>query len=272
MNRVAAHNWRGPAPWMALVVLVFLALPSLIVVPLSFSDDTMMRFPPKAWSLRWYCEFFASEAWRAAMLRSLFAAAGATVLATVIGVTAALALRHGTGAWRQAARLLILAPILVPGVLFGIGVLFMYARLGLNNTLGGLVLVHAAIGLPFVVVLVEAGVVQLDSTLETAASSLGASPIHVLRTVTLPLLRPSILSAALFAFLASFDEISVAYFISSGEYATLPRRMFSALRDSIDPTIAAVSSLLIMVTTVLIVLSFLFGAGAQPGETSRKRR
>jgi putative spermidine/putrescine transport system permease protein len=144
--------------------------------------------------------------------------------------------------------------------------LFLYAQLRLNNTLLGPVLAHAAVALPFVTVLMEAGTAQLDRSLEVTAASLGASPLRVLATVTLPLLRPSILSAALFAFLASFDEIALAYFISSGfissgDYATLPRRMFSALRDSIDPTIAVVSSLLIVITSALIMLTFVAGMG-----------
>ena len=140
--------------------------------------------------------------------------------------------------------------------------------LGLNNTLLGLVLAHAAVALPFVTVLMEAGIAQLDRSLEIAAASLGAPPLRVLLTVTLPMLRPSILSTALFAFLASFDEIAIAYFISSGDYATLPRRMFSALRDSIDPTIAVVSSLLIVITSALITLSFLVGVGQRRAQQS----
>jgi putative spermidine/putrescine transport system permease protein len=267
-----AVAWGNPTVWIACIVLVFLSTPSLIVLPLSFSDDTVLRFPPQAWSSRWYGAFFASVEWRAAAIRSLLVAIATTLLATPTGIAAALALRGRAGGWATAARILMLSPILVPGVLFGIAVLFLYAQLGLNNTLLGLVLAHAAVALPFVIVLVEAGITQLDHSLEVAAASLGARPLRVLLTVTLPMLRPSILSAALFAFLASFDEIAIAYFISSGDYATLPRRMFSALRDSIDPTIAVVSSLLIIVTSALILLSFLIGMGQRRSQQEGVRR
>jgi putative spermidine/putrescine transport system permease protein len=268
-DRADRVEWRNPTVWAACVVLVFLSVPSLIVLPLSFSDDTVLRFPPETWSTRWYGAFFASPEWRAAAIRSLLVAVATTLLAMPAGIATALALRDRGGVWVNAVRISVLSPIFVPGVLFGIAVLFLYAQLGLNNTLLGLVLAHAALALPFVIVLMEAGIAQLDRSLEVAAASLGAPPLRVLLTVTLPMLRPSILSAALFAFLASFDEIAIAYFISSGDYATLPRRMFSALRDSIDPTIAVVSSLLIVITSALITLSFLVGMGQrraqQPG-------
>ena len=258
-------RWCNPMVWAALLVLAFLSVPSLIVLPLSFSDDTVLRFPPQAWSSRWYVAFFASMEWRAAATRSLLVATATTLVAMPVGVATALALRNGSGGWENVVRIAVLSPIFVPGVLFGVAVLFLYAQLRLNNTLLGLVLAHSALALPFVTVLMEAGAAQLDRSLEVAAASLGASPLRVIATVTLPLLRPSILSAALFAFLASFDEIALAYFISSGEYATLPRLMFSALRDSIDPTIAVVSSLLIVITSALIMLTFVMGAGQRRG-------
>jgi putative spermidine/putrescine transport system permease protein len=264
-KRADGVGWRNPAVWVALVVLVFLSAPSLIVLPLSFSDDTVLRFPPQAWSSRWYAAFFASPEWREATTRSLMVATATTLVAMPIGVATALVLRNRSGRWENVVRIAVLSPIFVPGVLFGVAVLFLYAQLRLNNTLLGLILAHAAVALPFVTVLMEAGAAQLDRSLEVAAASLGASPLRVLTTVTLPLLRASILSAALFAFLASFDEIALAYFISSGDYATLPRRMFSALRDSIDPTIAVVSSLLIVITSALIMLTFVVGVGERRG-------
>jgi putative spermidine/putrescine transport system permease protein len=226
----------------------------------------VLRFPPQAWSSQWYGAFFASMEWRTAAIRSLLVAIATTLVAMPVGVATALALRDRSDGWVNAVRIAVLSPIFVPGVLFGIAVLFLYAQLGLNNALLGLVLAHSAVALPFVTVLMEAGIAQLDRSLEVAAASLGAPPLRVLMTVTLPMLRSSILSAALFAFLASFDEIAIAYFISSGDYATLPRRMFSALRDSIDPTIAVVSSLLIVITSAVIMLSFLIGMGQRRGQ------
>ena len=164
-------GWRNPAVWAALLVLVFLSAPSLIVLPLSFSDDTVLRFPPQAWSSRWYAAFFASTEWREAATRSLLVATATTLVAMPVGVATALALRNRSGGWENMVRIAVLSPIFVPGVLFGVAVLFLYAQLRLNNTLLGLVLAHAAVALPFVTVLMEAGAAQLDRSLEVAAAS-----------------------------------------------------------------------------------------------------
>jgi putative spermidine/putrescine transport system permease protein len=242
---------------LAAIVLIFLTLPSLIVIPLSFSGDANLKFPPDAWSVDWYVNIFSSANWRAAAIRSATVAIGTLLIATPVGLAATLAIRDLTGAWADLIRVLILLPLFVPGVLVGIGVLFLFAWLGLNNTALGLMLAHSAVALPFVVVTIAAGLTQVDRGLEIAAQSLGASPRRVLLTITLPALRTSIATAALFAFLASFDEISIAFFVSSGDSSTLPRRMFSALRDSFDPSIAAISTLLIALTTSIIATSWL---------------
>ncbi len=247
----------GAAPWLAAPVLVFLTLPTLIVIPLSFSASADLRFPPAAWSLDWYATVFASADWRAAATRSLAAALGTLLIATPAGVAATLAVRNAGRGWADAVRVILLMPLFVPGVLVGIGVLFLFAWLGLNNTFAGLVLAHSAVAMPFVVVTVAAGLTRVDHGVEMAAASLGAPPLRVLLTVTLPALRTSVATAALFAFLASFDEISIAFFISSGDHSTLPRRMFSALRDSFDPSIAAISTLLILLTSLIIAASWL---------------
>jgi putative spermidine/putrescine transport system permease protein len=246
-----------PASWLAAPVLIFLSLPTLVVIPLSFSGTANLRFPPLTWSLDWYAALFSSPEWRAAAFRSSAAAAATLLVATPIGVAATLAIRNSKGYWSDAVRVIALLPLFVPGILVGVGTLFLFAPLGLNNTFVGLVLAHSAVALPFVFITVSAGLAQVDQSLEMAAQSLGAPPFRVLMTVTLPALRTSVTIAALFAFLASFDEISIAFFISSGDNATLPRRMFSALRDSFDPTIAAISSLLIVLTSTVIALGLL---------------
>jgi putative spermidine/putrescine transport system permease protein len=261
------RGFPGPAVWMAVPILIFLMLPSLIVIPLSFAGDADLRFPPRTWSLDWYATIFASPDWRAASLRSATVAIGALLVATPIGLAATLALRSLKGVWADVIRTFILMPLFVPGVLMGVGVLFLFAWLGLNNTFAGLVLAHSAVALPFVVVTVSAGLAQIDQSLEIAAQSLGAPPLRVLLTVTLPALRASIATAALFAFLASFDEISIAFFISSGDNSTLPRRMFSALRDSFDPSIAAISTLLILLTSTIVASSWLLERAARRPRT-----
>jgi putative spermidine/putrescine transport system permease protein len=255
-----------PAAWLSMPVLLFLLLPILVVIPLSLSATPSLRFPPSDWSLRWYRALLASPDWQAATLRSAAAGVCAMAIATPAGIAVALVLRTTTQAWANIVRVWVLLPLLVPSVLLGIGVLFLYARLGLNNSFIGLVLAHATLALPFVVVTVEAGLTQLDPALALAARSLGAGYVTMLATVTLPLIRGSLTAAALFAFLTSFDEISVAFFISSGDASTLPRRMFGGLRDSFDPTIAAISTLLILLTTSVIGLAVLLGRrGATQG-------
>jgi putative spermidine/putrescine transport system permease protein len=263
----ARKTWRpplSPAGWLSLPVLLFLLLPILVVVPMSLTATPSLRFPPSDWSLRWYGELLASPDWRAATLRSAAAGLCAALIAAPTGIAVALVLRTAANTWATLIRVWVLLPLLVPSVLLGIGVLFLYARLGLNNSFAGLVLAHAALALPFVVVTVEAGLMQLDPALALAARSLGAGYMTMLATVTLPLIRGSVTAAALFAFLTSFDEISIAFFISSGDASTLPRRMFGGLRDSFDPTIAAISTLLILLTTTVIGAALLFdrrGAG-----------
>lgn len=247
----------APVAWLVAPILVFLLLPTLIVVPLSFAGTASLRFPPSSWSGQWYGHLISSPEWRAAIARSATAGVCTTLLATPAGVATALAMRTMPARWLNAVRMGVLLPLLVPSILLGIGVLFLYSRLGLNNTIVGLVLAHAVLALPFVVLTVEAGLSQIDAALEKAARSLGAGVFTTLTTVTLPLIRGSLSAAALFAFLTSFDEISVAFFISSGDASTLPRRMFGGLRDSFDPTIAAISSLLIVLTTLLITLALL---------------
>lgn len=235
------------------LVLVFLVLPVVIVVPLSFSASTLLEFPPRAWSLRWYRTLFGSVEWRDAAWLSLKVAVLTTAAATPIGVAAAYGLHLLRGRWVAALRLLTLTPLLVPSILTAVGVFYAYAKLGLNNTLFGIVLAHTMLALPFVVVSVGAGLRSYDMTQEHVARSLGASWPRAFWSVTLPQVRISVLTGALLAFLASFDEVIVSFFISGGEMSTLPRRMFSALRDQIEPTIAAISTILVALSVVAVL-------------------
>ena len=168
-----------------------------------------------------------------------------TIVATPVGTAAAYGLHVGGFRLSGVLRLLVLAPLLVPVILTAIGIFYLYARLGLNNTLVGLVLAHTMLALPFVVLSVAAGLRSYDMAQERVARSLGAHWFRAFRSVTLPQIRLPVLSGALLAFIASFDEVIVAFFISGGEMATLPRKMFSALRDQIEPTIAAISTILV---------------------------
>lgn len=236
------------------LVIAFLVLPVLIVIPISFSDSTLLEFPPRAYSLRWYRALFGSLEWRDAAWVSVKVAVLTMAVATPVGTAAAYGLHVGGFRLAGVLRMLVLAPLLVPVILIAVGVFYVYALLGLNNTLVGLVLAHSMLALPFVVVSVGAGLRSYDMTQERVARSLGASWFRAFRSITLPQIRLSVLSGALLAFISSFDEVIVAFFISGGEMSTLPRRMFNALRDQIDPTIAAISTVLVVLSVVAVAL------------------
>jgi putative spermidine/putrescine transport system permease protein len=239
--------------WGALVI-AFLVLPVLIVIPLSFSDSTLLEFPPRTYSLRWYKVLLHSLEWRDAAWMSVKVAVLTMLIATPIGTAAAYGLHVGGFRLAGVLRMLALAPLLVPVILTAVGIFYVYALLGLNNTLVGLVLAHTMLALPFVVVSVGAGLRSYDMTQERVARSLGASRLRAFRSITLPQLRLPVLSGALLAFITSFDEVIVAFFISGGEMSTLPRRMFNALRDQIEPTIAAISTILVVLSVITVAV------------------
>lgn len=264
----------GPIPvphthrlWLyALVaaVLVFLMLPVLIVIPISFSDSQFLQFPPEHWSLRWYANFFGSEAWLSAARVSFTAAFLTVLIATPLGTLAAYTLHVSGVRWVKALIAILLLPQMVPVILIGIGVFYLYIYLGMVNTLAGIVLAHTLLAIPFVVVTVLSGLKGYDLSQERVARSLGASWPKAFVTVTLPQIRRSVLTGAFFAFITSLDEVVIGLFIAGGENTVLTRKMFLALRDQIDPTIAAISSLLILISAVLLVaVTWLSGGKAR---------
>ncbi len=236
----------GPA------ILAFLALPTFVVVPISFSAAKYLSFPPPGWSLQWYERYFGSPEWTTATLRSFQVALLTMAAATALGTAVALALRRQFRG-KQLVNLALIAPLVVPVIITSIAIYGLYSRLRLVGTLLGLVMAHTVVALPFVVVVVAATLRGLDPNLELAAQNLGANRWHTFRLVTLPLIRPGIISAALLAFIASFDEVVIAIFISGARAPTLPKQMWDGIRTEIDPTIAAVSSLLIAVTTLVML-------------------
>jgi len=237
-----------------LATLVFLAAPLAVVVPISFSAAKYLTFPPPGWSLQWYERYFGSREWMSATGRSFEVALLTMVAATVVGTAAALALRRPFRG-RALVRLIVLAPLVVPVIIVAIAVYGLYARLKMVGTLHGLVLAHTVLALPFVVVVVSATLHGFDETLELAAQNLGANRWQTFRLVTLPLIRPGVVSGGLLAFVTSFDEVVVAIFVSGTQAATLPKQMWDGIRTEIDPTVAAVSSLLIGVTGAVVGLS-----------------
>ncbi len=239
--------------WLYLLtglVLFYLVAPTLIVLPMSFSGSNSLQFPPQEFSWRWYETFFGKSEWQDASLVSLQVALGTMLLATPAGVAAAYGLHLGRFRFAPLLYGSMLASLMVPVILIAIGLFFLYARLDMVNTVGGLILADTLLAIPFVLVTVSAGLKTYDMSQELVARSLGAGRLKAFLTVTLPQIRPSVIAGAFFAFIVAFDEVVIALFLSNGEGATLTKRMFSTLRDEVDPTIAAISSLLIVVTTV----------------------
>ena len=237
------------------LILLFLAFPIVVVVVVSFSSATYLTFPPPAFGLHWYEAYFSSEDWLRPTWLSIWVAAVVVVLSTLLGTLAALGITRLPMALRVAAAGLVLSPLIVPGIVVAIGIYYAYSRYGLVGSPVGLILAHTCLSVPFVVTSVSASLAGIDPRLEQAALSLGATPRATFFQVTLPLIRPGVLVGALFAFIHSFDELIVALFISGSGAVTLPRRMWDDLRFQIDPTIAAVSTLTIVLTVLLMALA-----------------
>jgi putative spermidine/putrescine transport system permease protein len=244
---------------VAVLVMVFLVVPTVIVVPMSFSGSQYLQFPPSEWSLRWYHEYFGSPAWRSATATSLQAGFFTMLVATPCGTLAAYGLYVSGIRFANALFILLVTPIMVPLILVAIGVFYLYVQIKLVNTLTGLVLAHSILAIPLVLIIVSSALKSYDMNQERVARSLGATRVRAFLVITLPQIRFSIISAALIAFLTSFDEVIIAMFVSGGDHSTLTRNMFNALRDQIDPTIAAISTIMIIISTTLLVLAQVFG-------------
>jgi putative spermidine/putrescine transport system permease protein len=248
------------------LIFAFLVVPCVLIVPMSFSASSYLEFPPRAWSLRWYREFFSSEEWMDALALSLKVSTLAMAIATPLGTAAAYGLARLPVA-KQWLRMSFMLPMIVPNILVAIGVFFVFAKLGLNNTLFGLALVDTMLALPFVLVTVTSGLQSFDTNQELAARSLGASRLVAFITVTAPQIKMSIIAGALFAFVTAFDEVVIALFISSGGSSTLTRRMFANIRDQVDPLVAAVSSVLVVASIVILVCVQLVKRPARAGSS-----
>jgi len=244
---------------LAGAVLAFLVVPTLIVVPMSFSASQYLEFPPRQWSLRWYENYFSSAAWMDATVTSFKAAAWTALLATPLGTLAAYGLSASRLRAARALQVMLITPMIVPVILIAVAVFYVYVKVKLNNSLAGLVLAHTMLAVPIVMIVVASALRSFDMNQEMVARSLGASRPRAFLTVTLPQIRFAVVSAAVLSFLTSFDEVILALFVSGGANSTLTRQMFLALRDQIDPTIAAISSIMILVTTLMFVASQIFG-------------
>jgi putative spermidine/putrescine transport system permease protein len=236
------------------LVLLFLVVPILIIIPMSFGSALSLEFPPRSLSLQWYFKYFTSPAWLRATGISFEVALGTTVLATVLGTLAAFGLVRGRFAGRNVLYALILSPLIIPGIVIAVAVYLVFVRVGLVGSPLGLVLAHTVLALPLVVVNVSATLKGFDESIERAAMSLGASPIRAFWHVTFPSIRPGIIAGAMFAFMTSFDEVIIAIFLSGRTATTLPKRMWDSVLLETDPTIAAISTMLILLTMLVLVV------------------
>lgn len=253
------------------LIFFFLIAPILIIIPLSFNatdfftfTPEMLRLQPEGYSLKHYQDFFTNGDWQNAMRNSLKIAPVATLIAVVLGTIAAIGLSQSHVPFRRAIMATLISPMIVPLIISATGMYFFYARLGnyMVDSLGmnagiveyiKIVLAHAALGIPFVIITVTATLVGFDRSLTRAAASMGAGPVRTFFKVQMPLIIPGVISGALFAFITSFDEVVVVMFVGSAKNKTLPWQMFTGLREQISPTILAVATILVVLSVMLLV-------------------
>jgi putative spermidine/putrescine transport system permease protein len=257
-------DWRrlesGAAKAYAIGVLAFLIAPLIVIVPLSFNAEPyftftskMLSLSPDGFSLRWYQDIVDNPQWLEAIGNSLIIAIASTILATVLGTLAAVGLARSNMPFRDFFMALLISPLVVPIVIAAAGMYFFYSSIGLAQTHLGIILAHTALGVPFVVITMTATLSGFDRNVIKAAASLGADPLTAFFRVTLPLVAPGMISGALLAFAASFDEVVTVLFLGGPEQRTVPRQMWSGIREQISPTILAVATLLIIFSSLLLL-------------------
>lgn len=236
------------------LALVFLVAPFVVLLPNAFSSGNYLQFPPPGYSLRWFENFFADDFWTRPAVTSVRVATAAAIIATVTGTAAAIALDRWEFRGRNALLTLLLMPLVVPFVITGIAAYTLFVSLNLYGSSGALIVAHALVGMPYVVLSVAAALHQQDPRLRHAARSLGAGPWRVFSEVTLPLALPGVLGGFVLAFVISFDDVVIATFLAGIRTTTLPLRMFHAVEQELNPTVASVSALLIAFAAVVAIL------------------
>ena len=236
---------------LAVATLLFIFLPVAIVVPMSFSSATTLEFPPPGVSLRWYASFYSDARWMQALRTSIAVALVSSVAALVLGSLAAYGLVRGTFHGRRAIELNFAVPMVIPHIITAIALYIAFARIGLLGSLAGLIVAHTILATPYVVLVMSVALGELDPRIEQVAYTLGASWPTVLLKIVAPNLIPSLVAAWIFAFIVSFDEITVTVFLA-GTHETVPKRMFTQLLERVDPTITAIATLLIATSVVSV--------------------
>ncbi len=243
------------------LVFFFLIAPIVVIIPLSFNAEDfftftpeMLAFDPAGYSLKHYRDFFTNSDWQGALYNSLRIAPAATVLSVGFGTLAAIGLSQDHVPFRRAIMAILISPMIVPLIISAAGMYFFYSRVGLQGTYIGVVLAHAALGIPFVIITVTATLVGFDRSLTRAAANMGAGPVTTFFRVQMPLILPGVISGGLFAFITSFDEVVVVLFVGSSGQKTLPWQMFTGLREQISPTILAVATILVCISIMLLTV------------------
>lgn len=255
MKRQPRDPWRTILYGVCGLIGFFLMLPIFIVIPMSFSSATYLQFPPPGLSLQWYQKYFLDTSWTQPTWVSFQVALATMFLATLLGVLASFPLVRGKFGFKGSINTFIVAPVIIPVIVISVVLYGFFSRMGMVGTKVGLVLGHSLLAIPFVVITVSASLKGFDITLEKAAMSLGASRIQTFFKITFPLIRPGVISGALFAFIISFDEIVISMFICGISSVTLPVKMWEGIRMEINPVIAAVSTLLICLSVILLSLA-----------------
>jgi putative spermidine/putrescine transport system permease protein len=256
---------------IVIAVCAYLVLPTLAVVPVSFTETDYITFPPQGFSLRWYDAFLGEGAWRNATVTSVLVALASAVAATVIGTLAALGLNRISGTLGRVVIWFFLLPMIVPSIIIAVALYSAFAKLGIIGTKLGLIVAHTILTLPFVVINVSAVLQKMDWRMVDAARSLGANPVTAFRKVTFPAILPGILAGGVFAFLTSFDEVVVALFISGIDSITLPVQMWNGIRFEVSPAVAAASSILLALSVLVLSLFSILrrsGPGARSAEAA----
>ncbi|MBO9473739.1 ABC transporter permease [Shimia sp. R10_1] len=241
------------------LIFFFLIAPIMVVIPLSFNAQDfftftkeMLSFDPEGYSLKHYRDFFGNPDWQDALWNSVKIAPAATLISVSLGTLAAIGLSQPHVPFRRAIMATMISPMIVPLIISAAGMYFFYSRMGLAGTYWGVVLAHAALGIPFVIITVTATLVGFDHSLTRAAASMGANPVTTFYRIQMPLILPGVISGALFAFITSFDEVVVVIFVGSAKQQTLPWQMFTGLREQISPTILAVATILVAISIALL--------------------
>jgi len=241
------------------LIFFFLIAPILVIIPLSFNAQDfftftkeMLNFDPAGYSLKHYEDFFTNSDWQIAVRNSFKIAPAATLLSVAFGTLAAIGLSQPHVPFRRAIMAILISPMIVPLIISAAGMYFFYSRIGLQGQYIGVVLAHAALGIPFVIITVTATLVGFDKSLVRASANLGAGPMTTFFKIQMPLILPGVVSGGLFAFITSFDEVVVVLFVGSASQKTLPWQMFTGLREQISPTILAVATILVVISIALL--------------------